>query len=87
GPIARLCATWQAADADAQQKRLDEIRGIMQGYVMIPALKAAIAHWGTDPAWTPVRPPLVELTAEQRAALVAQLEAKGFTMPGLSARA
>ena len=69
GPIARLCATWQAADADAQQKRLDEIRGIMQGYVMIPALKAAIAHWGKDAAWTPVRPPLVELTrrAERRA--------------------
>ena len=46
GPIARLHATWQAADADAQQKRLDEIRAIMQSYVMIPALKTAIAHWG-----------------------------------------
>ena len=55
GPIARLHATWQAADADRQQQRLDEIRTIMQSYVMIPALKAAIAHWGGDPAWTTVR--------------------------------
>jgi 4-hydroxy-tetrahydrodipicolinate synthase len=83
GPIARLAATWQAADADAQQARLDEIRGIMQGYVMIPALKAAIAHWGGDPAWAVVRPPLTSLTPEQAAALVGKLQAKGFEMPGL----
>ena len=84
GPIARLAATWKNADADAQQKRLDEIRTIMQGYVMIPALKAAIAHWGGDAGWAAVRPPLVELDAAQAPALVAQLKAKGFDMPGLA---
>jgi 4-hydroxy-tetrahydrodipicolinate synthase len=83
GAIARLCATWRSPDADRQQERLDEIRSIMQGYVMIPALKAAIAHWGGDPAWATVRPPLVPLTAKQAADLVAKLEAKGFDMPGL----
>ena len=85
GPIARLAATWKGADADAQQKRLDEIRTIMQGYVMIPALKAAIAHWGGDAGWSAVRPPLVELDAAQASALVAQLQAKDFDMPGLAA--
>jgi len=84
GPIARLAATWEGADADAQQKRLDEIRTIMQGYVMISALKAAIAHWGGDAGWAAVRPPLVELDAAPAAALVAQLRAKGFDMPGLA---
>ena len=83
GPIARLHATWQAADADHQQQRLDEIRTIMQSYVMIPALKAAIANWGGDPAWTTVRPPLVPLTAAQAADLVTKLEHKDFQMPGL----
>ena len=29
-PIARLYDTWQDADADAQQARLDEIRGIFR---------------------------------------------------------
>src|SRR5215472_235880 len=83
GPIARLHATWRAADADAQQKALDEIRSIMQGYVMIPALKAAIAHWGGDAGWAQVRPPLVALSDPQAAALVAKLTAAGFQMPGL----
>jgi 4-hydroxy-tetrahydrodipicolinate synthase len=83
--IARLHATWQARDADAQQARLDEIRGIFAKFPMIPALKAAVAHWSGDAAWGTVRPPLVALTAEQSRALVSALEAEGFTMPGLRA--
>jgi 4-hydroxy-tetrahydrodipicolinate synthase len=82
GPIARLHATWQAPDADAQQARLDEIRGVFQKFPMIPALKAAIAHYGKDAGWSTVRPPLVELTAEQARALVAALDGKRFGMPG-----
>jgi 4-hydroxy-tetrahydrodipicolinate synthase len=84
GPIARLHATWQAADADAQQQRLDEIRSIVQSYVMIPALKIAIAHWSKDPAWTTVRPPLVTLPPDQAKDLIAKLEARRFDMPGLA---
>jgi len=83
GPIARLAATWQAADADQQQQRLDAVRTIMQGYVMIPALKAAIARWSGDAAWSTVRPPLVALAPEQSADLVRKLEAVRFDMPGL----
>jgi 4-hydroxy-tetrahydrodipicolinate synthase len=81
--IARLYDTWQAADADAQQARLDVIRGIFAKFPMIPALKAAVAHWGGDASWATVRPPLVALTPEQSRALVTELDAKGFAMPGL----
>src|SRR5262249_24027482 len=84
--IARLHDTWQAADADAQQKRLDEIRGIFAKFPMIPALKAAIAHYGHDAPWATVRPPLVELTADQARALVAELDQKNLTMAGLANR-
>jgi 4-hydroxy-tetrahydrodipicolinate synthase len=83
GPIARLFETWRGADADAQQARLDEIRGVFQKFPMIPALKAAIAHHAGDPPWATVRPPLVALTAEQARALVTELDQKQFTMPGL----
>jgi 4-hydroxy-tetrahydrodipicolinate synthase len=83
--IARLYDTWSAAGADAQQARLDVIRGIFAKFPMIPALKAAIAHWGGDPSWITVRPPLVALTPAQSRALVSALEAEGFTMPGLRA--
>ena len=82
--IARLYDTWRDADADAQQKRLDEIRGTFAKYPMIPALKAAIAHWSGDGEWANVRPPLVALTPEQRASLVSDLQARGFGMPELA---
>ena len=81
--IARLYDTWREADADAQQKRLDDIRGTFAKYPMIPALKGAIAHYGGDPAWSKVRPPLVELTPEQSRSLIADLDARRFAMPGL----
>ena len=83
GPIARLFDTWRSADADAQQARLDEIRGTFAKFPMIPALKAAIAHYGGDTSWGTVRPPLVALTPEQSQALVAELDQRKFTMPGL----
>ena len=83
GPIARLFDTWQNADADAQQARLDEIRGTFAKFPMIPALKAAIAHYGGETSWATVRPPLVELTPEQSNALVTELDQRKFTMPGL----
>lgn len=85
GPIARLAASWEQDDADDQQARLDEIRGIFQDYVMIPALKAAIAHYGKDEPWSVLRPPLVELNGSERDKLVARLDGAGFNMPGLAA--
>jgi 4-hydroxy-tetrahydrodipicolinate synthase len=50
----------------------------------VTALKAAIANWARDPAWTTVRPPLVPLTAAEAADLVTKLEHKDFQMPGLA---
>jgi 4-hydroxy-tetrahydrodipicolinate synthase len=50
---------------------------------MIGALKQGIAIYANDPAWAKVRPPLVELTAEQAKTLAAELKAISFTMPGL----
>jgi 4-hydroxy-tetrahydrodipicolinate synthase len=82
--IARLAQTWQDDDADAQQAQLDAIRAVFQTYVMIPALKAAIAHYGDAPSWLTLRPPLVEMDGAQRTALVQALDAAGFAMPGLA---
>jgi len=81
--IAELARTWQASDADAKQAALDAVRAVFQKLPMIPALKAAIAHYGRDDGWATVRPPLVPLTAEQRAGLFAALQPTGFAMPGL----
>lgn len=82
-PIHRLFATWRDADADAQQEGLNATRAVFQKYPMIAALKQAIAHWSADPGWARLRPPLVELTEAQKEALLAELEKRGFRMPGL----
>ncbi len=81
--IHNLYANWQTAEADALQAGLDKIRNIFQKYPMIPAMKYAIAHWSGHAAWGTVRPPLVEVNAEQSAALIAELKQAGFSMPGL----
>jgi 4-hydroxy-tetrahydrodipicolinate synthase len=62
---------------------INEVRGVMQGYVMIPALKYCIAHYGSDAAWTPVRPPLVETDEKSGKDMIDKLDKLGFTMPGL----
>ncbi|MDB5906339.1 MAG: dihydrodipicolinate synthase family protein [Massilia sp.] len=83
GPIARLYRTWQAADADAQQAALDALRATFMQFPMIPALKAAVAHFSGDSGYVAVRAPLVRLNAQQNAALIAALQAREFSMPGL----
>jgi len=82
-----LFQRWKVDGADALQAGLDGIRATFQKFPMIPALKAAVAHWGADEGWARVRPPLVELDANQRATLVAELGKRGFAMPGLAVAA
>jgi 4-hydroxy-tetrahydrodipicolinate synthase len=83
-PIARLASDWRAADADRQQAALVAVRTVFQQLPMIPALKAAIAHFADDPEWSRVRPPLIELDAAQQRTLTQALESLGFSMPGLA---
>src|SRR5213080_19777 len=79
--IHKLYVEWKSADADDQQAKLDVVRDVFgKKYPMISALKQAIAIYANDPAWRTVRPPLVELTAEQAKTLTAELKAIGFTV-------
>ena len=82
-PIADLAANWRDPEADARQAALDRVRATFQQFPMIPALKHAVAHWRRDDEWKRVRPPLVELTSGQAAALVSKLEGLGFALTGV----
>ena len=84
GAIDNVYRNWRTADADKLQAGIGATRKIMQKYPMIPALKSVIGHFGNDPQWRAVRPPLVELSKEQEAALIPELKASGFSMPGLA---
>jgi 4-hydroxy-tetrahydrodipicolinate synthase len=81
GPIVQLYKTWQNADADDQQQRLDATRAAFAQFTLIPAMKAAIAWKSGREDWKVVRPPLIELSAEQRQKLQASLDQAGFDMP------
>src|SRR5713226_1700890 len=82
--IRKLYTEWKNADADDQQAKLNVVRDLFgKKYPMISALKQGIAIYANDPAWAKVRPPLVELTAEQAKMLAAELNAISFTISGL----
>ena len=82
--IHKLYREWDTADdADQQQSKLNAVRAVLSNRKypsMIAALKQAIAIYADDPAWAKVRPPLVELTAEQANTLTAELSAISFEM-------
>lgn len=81
--IAALHHHWREGDAQARQDALTATRGIFGNFVMISAMKAAVAHHAGSPEWSHVRPPLVKMDARQVQVLIDSLEAAGFCMPGL----
>jgi 4-hydroxy-tetrahydrodipicolinate synthase len=83
GPISEVFRNWRGPDADKLQAGINVTRKIMQKVPMIPALKAVTAHFGNDPEWRTVRPPLVELTPDQEKQVITELKGAGFSMPGL----
>jgi len=84
GPIANVYRSWRSADAERLQAGISATRKIVQKQPMIPALKAAVAHFGNDAQWKTCRPPLVELTPQQEETLITELKGAGFDMPGLA---
>lgn len=81
--IDKLYREWRGADAEAQQQALDVVRKTVGQYVMIPSLKAVVAHYTNDPEWATVRPPLTELTAAQAKNVIDGLKKLNFDMPGI----
>lgn len=84
--IARLHREWRSPEAEALQAGLDALRGAVERLPLIPALKEMVAHYGGDPAWRTVRPPLARLSREQVEGLLSELGRLGFAMPGLRER-
>jgi 4-hydroxy-tetrahydrodipicolinate synthase len=58
---------------DERQREIDAVRSIFDRFPLIAALKEELARRTGDPSWRTVRPPLMELTPEQRESLAASL--------------
>jgi 4-hydroxy-tetrahydrodipicolinate synthase len=73
-------------DLQTQQARLNVVREVFSSRKfpsMIAALKQAIALCANDPEWVRLRPPLLELTADQAKLLGAKLKGLDFGMSGI----
>jgi 4-hydroxy-tetrahydrodipicolinate synthase len=81
--IAELAAHWRESDADQRQAALDQVRSVFAQYQMIAGMKTAVAHFSKDSEWLRVRPPLMQLSADQQAKLLGELQKINFSMPGL----
>jgi len=82
--IVNLFNNWKADNANEVQAGLDIVREAVQQFVLIPAMKKMISHYGSDQEWNRVRPPLIELDNAQSGKLIDDLDALGFEMPGLA---
>ena len=83
--IAALYGEWKRSGAGegarCLQQRVAQLRGVLDGVAMIPAMKALIARRRDDPGWAAVRPPLVPLGDADRAAFLAGADAVGLVLP------
>ncbi|MAF47980.1 MAG: dihydrodipicolinate synthase family protein [Rhodospirillaceae bacterium] len=79
-----LFQTWQDPDAEDKQAALDAVRERYMRVPMIPALKAAVAHFSGDPVWNAVRPPLMALNEAEKSVLLDGLAEIDFVIKGLS---
>ena len=73
--IRDLYENWQAPDAEERQGRTNWIRNAIldSGLNMIAALKVIVADQTGRPGWSRVRPPLVDLSEDEQAQLLAKL--------------
>ena len=72
---------WQGPDADRLQAEISALRKAIQGWPMIPVLKALIAHYRQDSVWARARPPFTALPqADAAKAITTLAEAHGFKL-------
>jgi 4-hydroxy-tetrahydrodipicolinate synthase len=65
--------------SEERQGEIDAVRSAFERLPLIAALKEEVARRTGDVSWRTVRPPLVELTPEQRDALIAAVKSR---LPG-----
>lgn len=81
---ARVYADWHAPDAEAHQARVNEVRGAIESYSAIPALKFLMAERRGLASWRNMRPPLMPLANEQARELSARLARLRFPISARS---
>ncbi|MCB0290161.1 MAG: dihydrodipicolinate synthase family protein [Calditrichaeota bacterium] len=75
---ARVYQQFDRPAAQEMQEALNQLRGIILNYPVIPALKQVMAAITAQPGWRYLRPPLMPLSEPDAARLMRELEAVDF---------
>lgn len=78
--LGALYAAWRSGEAEALQQAVTRNRLALQKYPAIPALKEILAWARGREGWRRLRPPLVNLGADDAAALLAQVRDMGLDL-------
>ncbi len=80
--IRRAYDQWQAGAHGMQQTQegATRLRRAIEAYPLAPALKLIQSHYNDEPAWLPLRPPLVNLNAASVSALLETLAELDFSL-------
>ncbi len=78
--IDALFQNWESKRADELQAAVNRVRHVVQQFTLVPALKTILSHYGSDPEWNRLRPPLVELAEDDAKRLVTELDAVGYRL-------
>lgn len=78
--LAEIYANWQGANADALQEAATRNRLALQKYPPIPALKEIMAAARKQPSWKRLRPPLVNLAAQDAEKLLEDVREMGLEL-------
>ena len=73
-------AGWQGSEADTLQAHLTQLRRAFDGMPAIAAMKALLALKTGDASWAHIRPPFIELSADDITGVVGKLEAAEFEL-------
>jgi 4-hydroxy-tetrahydrodipicolinate synthase len=76
----RVYSGWNTAAGEQAQLTLTATRRAVTSVPLIPGLKALVARSTRDPGWQVVRPPHLQLTAEQQAKLFSTFDACGVEL-------
>jgi 4-hydroxy-tetrahydrodipicolinate synthase len=76
--LGELYANWGASEADTLQGKVTRTRLALQAFPTIPALKEIIAVTRGLPSWRRLRPPFVNLSADETARLHAAAREAGL---------
>ena len=76
--LADLVQHRRGDEADMRQERVTRTRLMLQQYPAVPALKEIMAHASVNAGWRRLRPPLVNLGAEDAARLLEEAQQAGL---------